>query len=187
MEINLTYYSDLIDEDNISLIENKLKQYSITLSKNDISGRPQMSADDILSQTIITITPLLVSGIAINILSNLIYDALKTPILSIWANLKNKKITKHSANGQFEEKETSLGIKFRMNNDSYEMKIPLNLSDELKETCVTKMLSYIIIKAEQETKPFDPMLFENHIVVYNKMTQEWETIGLPEFIQKYIK
>lgn len=187
MEIKLTYYSDLIDNRTLSLIDEKLKQYSISLSKNDISGQPQMGADDILSQTIIVLTPLLAQGIATNILSSLIYDALKTPILTIWESLKNKKITKFYPNGKHEEKETSLGIKFRVNNDDYELKIPLSLSDELKETCINKMFSYITIKTDQEAKPFNPMLYENHIVLYNETTEEWETIGLPEFIQKLIK
>lgn len=179
MEIQFKYYSGFIENNILDDFEEKLSNHSIKLSKNNISGTLQMSAFDIISHFCLFLPPDLTNSL----LSSVIYDLLKAPLIQIWRSLSGEKIQITTSNGRIEEKDISLGIQFKAEHNNYELKIPLSLSEELKETCINEMFAFIKGQSAKNSNNFDPMLMENYIVIYNEKDQKWEKIELVEIIK----
>ncbi|MFI0397916.1 MAG: hypothetical protein ACH34X_02455 [Thiolinea sp.] len=184
MIIKLTYFTGIIDRSKISEVDNILRNENIGLSLVDKTGHAQMSLDQLISQIYVTIPPAIVSAIASGLLTNAMYDAIKTSLLEISSNLKGKTLVKISPKNETKEVPANFGVKFEAGENNFDLQFSSELSKELQDKCIEEAFS--IIKKEGDAKELTIDLIhrqKNLIGYFNPNTQKWELIDLLDLIK----
>ena len=183
MNIKFEYYSFLLDEHIIKEISRDLEKHSINLIRYDKSNTPQMSLDEIISQSLIYIPPEIINSLSLGLITNAAYDAIKNSIKLVLHTIKGKVYKKINANGKIEEKNADLGIQFKKNNDSFYLNLPSDLSIELQDKCIEKAFELMTYPEKDD----DSANFLNTDIIIGKFdstAQEWEITTLHDIIKK---
>ncbi|MBF4405825.1 hypothetical protein EAY15_21915, partial [Vibrio anguillarum] len=107
------------------------------------SGRLEASLSDFVSQIFVMLSPALVHAIATGLLTNAVYDALKTQLLALSRDVKGKTYKRISGSESIKTIDADFGVKFRSGYDSFDLKISPNASDEVKLRCIDRAFDII--------------------------------------------
>ncbi|MBF4443952.1 hypothetical protein EA908_28795, partial [Vibrio anguillarum] len=118
MELKLIYFKDIIDDSTINESTESLNLHGLSLNTYDRSGRLEASLSDFVSQIFVMLSPALVHAIATGLLTNAVYDALKTQLLALSRDVKGKTYKRISGSESIKTIDADFGVKFRSGYDS---------------------------------------------------------------------
>jgi len=177
-KILLKYYKDLLDEDVINKYDTDLTKMNIAQYKYDKSDIIMNSAGDIFNNVSLVINSNLVQAIITSVITSGFYDVLKSYIVWIWNNTKEKYLTKTTCSGAEKEKVT-FGLNIDI--DQYtkvNVSLEGDVSDELKSKCVDKVFEFI------KDVPLKNKPSIDDIARYNWDNEEWYLVDIMEEIKR---
>ncbi|HCE2128569.1 TPA: hypothetical protein NG573_004808 [Vibrio parahaemolyticus] len=183
MELKLIYFKDIIDDSTINESTESLNLHGLSLNTYDRSGRLEASLSDFVSQIFVMLSPALVHAIATGLLTNAVYDALKTQLLALSRDVKGKTYKRISGSESIKTIEADFGVKFRSGYDSFDLKISPNASDEVKLRCIDR--AFDIIRENGVQKEFSEDFSSKHkerIGFFDESTQTYKLVDLLELI-----
>lgn len=186
MNIILNYYSFILDEECIQEVSNKFKNISVKFQTNDNANRPQAGLDEIISQSLIVLSPAIINNFTNGLITNAVYDSIKNSILLLLNKVKGKKYSKVHARGKVEHKDADMGISFKKDGDSFYLNLPVDLPLDLQEKCIDKAFETM---SAPEKNSNDKLLFDSDTMIgtFNPQSQEWEICSIQEIINKIRK
>ncbi|MGG7617805.1 MULTISPECIES: hypothetical protein [Vibrio] len=183
MELKLIYFKDIIDDSTINESTESLNLHGLSLNTYDRSGRLEASLSDFVSQIFVMLSPALVHAIATGLLTNAVYDALKTQLLALSRDVKGKTYKRISGSESIKTIDADFGVKFRSGYDSFDLKISPNASDEVKLRCIDR--AFDIIRENGVQKEFSEDFSLKHkerIGFFDESTETYKLIDLLELI-----
>ncbi|HIF6044091.1 TPA: hypothetical protein ACX3G9_004606, partial [Vibrio parahaemolyticus] len=183
VELKLIYFKDIIDDSTINESTESLNLHGLSLNTYDRSGRLEASLSDFVSQIFVMLSPALVHAIATGLLTNAVYDALKTQLLALSRDVKGKTYKRISGSESIKTIEADFGVKFRSGYDSFDLKISPNASDEVKLRCIDR--AFDIIRENGVQKEFSEDFSSKHkerIGFFDESTQTYKLVDLLELI-----
>lgn len=185
MEIRLTYFRGIIENERIEQIQNSFDKKDLKLSLYDRAGRYEMSLEDLISQIYLTLSPALVHSVVSGLLTNVSYDALKESILSLSEDVRGKTYHRRYSNGYEKEVSADFGIKFRAGHNEFDLQMSPDLDSSLKEKCIEEAFSIMKVQGKpQELSPESMLAKRNIVGRFNESTGKWELIDLLELINQ---
>jgi len=179
VELKLIYFKDIIDDSTINESTESLNLHGLSLNTYDRSGRLEASLSDFVSQIFVMLSPALVHAIATGLLTNAVYDALKTQLLALSRDVKGKTYKRISGSESIKTIDADFGVKFRSGYDSFDLKISPNASDEVKLRCIDR--AFDIIRENGVQKEFSEDFSLKHkerIGFFDESTETYKLVGV---------
>jgi hypothetical protein len=179
--IHLEYLSQLLPENDIMDIENKIKSVGLEFSRFDKNGTMYASFDKFELVTFLVISQPILIELFKNIYNNATWEAIKYIAISIWGKSKNKNYTRATSQS-FEKKEITFGIKVQLDrNTSFNFKLDGNVSETVIDNSLDKVLKFI---GEQT---LNERFKHSDFVYYDDSKEKWIKIDVEKEIHKMIK
>lgn len=172
--IHLSYLGGLIDNEDISEIEETLKKSQLELSTFNQSGLPQAAFEDYLNVVYIAISSPLISDILTGIASSVVWDSIKVSIKKIWSKVKNKEYIKLTASSE-EKKKITFGLEIKLDQKtSFNFRLDGDLSEELVEKSLDRVLDYLKEQQLNENYKY------SYLMTYNSTNENWNKLDVEE-------
>ncbi|MGV2844658.1 hypothetical protein ACE1OG_12370 [Aeromonas hydrophila] len=196
MEVKLTYFSSIIEDESINVAKKQLEKNELSLSLYDRDSVAEMSLEEMISQLYMTLSPALVQTIASGLLTNVLYDSIKDTFLTLSGSVKGKTYKRYYPRGRVKVFNADFGIKFKAGHHEFDLQLPPEMDDQLKEVCIKqafelikaegpeKKVSFTDVKDMTDLLNHDFFNKKDYILKYNEESGELEKIDLLELIAK---
>lgn len=175
--VHLDYFAGLIPDETILEIESKLQYAGLDLSRFDKNGVMEASWADYSLTVFLFIHEKLIKEILNGVVTNAVWDAIKQSLIIAWKHVRNKTITQYSS-GQSRQKSIKFGLKVDLDkNTSLNIELKGNLSEELIEKSLNKVLTVIENHSLNMNYKHPDYLF------YDELKDEWLKIDVEEAIR----
>lgn len=175
-KIRLDYYKGIISENDLSLLKNNLSEVDIELMEYDQTDIPMACLDLFTSQINLNLSEALTQAIIYGIITNTIYDILKTAILSMWNNLKGKTLNKLQG-GVIKEEKVSLSVKTKFKDSIVNFRLPEEIPNQQKQQCINELFEFAK-EVQPTTRP------SSQYAIYDLQASRWKIINISEEIKK---
>ena len=172
--VHLEYIGGMIDDNDISEIENAMSKSGLELSRFDRNGVAYASLEDFSLQSFIALNNVIVQSVLLGLATNVVWDAIKLSAHLVWKRIKMRHWGSNA-----KERKLNFGLNITLANKS---SIELKISGDFKEETVLQALDKIIPLLEEENnKP--PRRFDNFFE-FDEVTQQWVAVDVME---EYLK
>ncbi len=135
----IDYLENSFTKEELHLIEDTLKEGSIKLLTRSHTPKHIAGVEEFFPQIMMLLSPDIVSLICQGLLTNALYDALKSSVIHIYSSIKKKPLTRIQ-NGKIET-DVIPNVHLKIGKSS--MILPINLDEEKFKYCVDKMFEAI--------------------------------------------
>lgn len=179
--VHLDYFGGLLNDNDISEIENILSKNNLELSRFDKSGIPYASVDDFILQVALFLSDRTTQDVIIGLTSSALWDTIKATTFYMWRAVRNRTQTIVTARTSRQRK-INCGIKLSLDkNTKFEFKIDGELSEETALKSLDKILDFMkTVKPHQTIKHAD-------FVIFNTENDIWEIVDVNAEIRKRTK
>lgn len=172
----IDYLENSFTKEELLIIEDALKEGSIKLLTHSHTPKHIAGVEEFFPQIMLLLSPDIVSLICQGLLTNALYDALKTSVIHVYSAIKKKPLSRIQS-GKIET-DVIPNVHLKMGKAS--MLLPINLGEEKFKYCVDKMFEAInqdvvehsyYLKYDEDKKGFE-CLTKTQII--GQAYSEWE-------------
>ena len=176
--VHLDYFGGLLNDNDISEIENLLSKNNLELSRFDKSGIPYASVDDFILQVALFLSDKTTQDVLIGLTSSALWDTIKTTTFYMWQTVRNRTQTIMTARTT-KQRKINCGLKLSLDkNTKFEFKIDGELSEETALKSLDKVLDFM-----KTIKP-NPTIKHADFVIFNTEKDIWEIVDVNAEMQK---
>ncbi len=179
--IHITYYTGVVDGNDITELESILAKSNLELSRFDKTGSFQASQEEFMLQTYVWLNSEVTKNLIVGLAGSAIWDTVKTTVVYIWRKCREIQIN-HITSTSIEKRHLSFGIKVQLEENNYfDFKLEGDVSEE---TCLKSLDKAIdFLKTFQSNKNGTT----DNFLRFNKETSEWEIVDIIAEINKIVE
>lgn len=178
--VHLSYLRGVVDNKDITEIEEYLKCSELELSLLDKHGLAQNALEDYMNVICICISTPLISNILIGVLSSSVWDSIKFAVKKVWLNVRNKEYISLKA-GSSEKKKITFGLEIKLDeNTGFNFRLEGDISEELVDRSLDKALDFLKKQKMKKQK----MNKHSYFMMYDADKKKWNKIDVEEELYK---
>ncbi|AUS26757.1 hypothetical protein MKX36_12165 [Paenibacillus sp. FSL W8-0439] len=187
-ELGLLYVSGILKEDDLLILRSNLKKNGIELKSFDKNGNITASIEDFTNVYSFLINSSLLAGLVSGVIASAAWESIRYVILHTFKKVKDKKYNKITSKG-IEEKEATLGIEVKVNNNHYNFRFNGISSEKAFHEALDKIIPLLVSVQSQTIETHEKSIPEipTFIGTYDEKTCLWVVRETSEIIKEKIR